>query len=76
MPRWLKRNESFRQWYRHSSLRRNWRLAWDDLFDIYRWERRYGKRYDKRYDHGGYYRNHHRDNKRRDGRHEGRRNRH
>jgi len=75
MPRWLKRNKSFRKWYRHSSLRRNWRLAWDDLFDIYRWDRRYGKRYNKRYDHDGHYRNHHRDNKRRDGRHEGRRNR-
>ena len=76
MPRWLKRNESFRKWYRHSSLKRHQRLAWGELFDIYRWERRYGNRYDKRYDHDDHYRKHHRDNKRRDGRREGRRNRH
>ena len=76
MPRWLKRNDSFRKWYRHSSLQRNWRLAWGELFEIYHWERRYGHRYDRWYHHDDHYRKHHRDNKRRDGRHEGRRKRH
>lgn len=38
MPRWLKRNRSFRHWYTHTSLRRNRYLAWHQLFDIYRWE--------------------------------------
>ena len=39
MPRWLKRNRSFRHWYKHTRLRLNRRLAWHQLFDIYRWER-------------------------------------
>lgn len=38
MPRWLKRNKSFRRWIRHSHLRENRRLSWYQLFDIYRWE--------------------------------------
>ena len=38
MPRWLKRNKSFRHWIRHSRLRQNRRLSWNELFDIYRWE--------------------------------------
>lgn len=38
MPRWLKRDGSFRHWYQHSRLRRNHHLSWDRLFDIYRWE--------------------------------------
>jgi hypothetical protein len=55
MPRWLQRNHSFRDWYRHTPLRRNVRLAWGELFDIYRWERRYGHRFDRRYrDHDEY----------------------
>jgi hypothetical protein len=72
MPRWLKRNESFRKWYRHSSLKRNQRLAWGELYDIYRWERRYDHRRYKRYrdDH------HYRDHKHRNGRREGRRHHH
>jgi hypothetical protein len=39
MPRWLKRNQSFRTWYRHTRLRANRHLAWHQLYDIYRWER-------------------------------------
>jgi len=39
MPFWLKRNRSFRKWYKHTRLRRNRHLAWHQLFDIYRWER-------------------------------------
>ena len=49
MPRWLKRNDSFGRWYKHTQLKRNPRLAWNELFDIYRWERHYEHRYDRRY---------------------------
>lgn len=41
MPRWLKRNKSFRRWYDNTRVSRNHRLSWDQLFDIYYWERRY-----------------------------------
>ena len=53
MPRWLKRNKSFRHWYSQSRLRWNRRLGWHQLFDIYRWERAYTYRYRvDRYDRG------------------------
>ena len=45
MPPWLKRNQSFRHWYRHSGLRKNRYLSWHRLFDIYRWERVERRRY-------------------------------
>ena len=45
MPRWLKRKHGFRDWYRHTPLKRNKRLAWSELFEIYRWERRWGRTY-------------------------------
>ena len=45
MPRWLQRNKSFRHWYKRSSVRRDRRLGWHQLFDIYRWERSYKRRY-------------------------------
>ena len=41
MPRWLWRKPGFRHWYRRSPLRFNYRLAWWQLYDEYRWERRY-----------------------------------
>ena len=41
MPRWLKRNRHFRHWYRHSPLKHYRRIGWHQLFEIYRWERRY-----------------------------------
>ena len=41
MPKWLKRNKRFRHWYRHSSLKRYRQIGWNQLFEIYRWERRY-----------------------------------
>ena len=41
MPRWLKRNRSFRRWYRNSPYNRHHYLRWNELYDIYRWERRY-----------------------------------
>lgn len=46
MPRWLQRNKSFRHWMRHSGLRANRRLSWNQLFDIYRWQH-YNYRYDR-----------------------------
>ncbi|MCH7833816.1 MAG: hypothetical protein IH911_01865 [Proteobacteria bacterium] len=41
MPHWLRHDKGFRHWYRQSSLRRNYFLAWPQLLEIYRWERRY-----------------------------------
>ena len=41
MPRWLKRNTSFRHWYRHTPLKRYRQISWNQLYEIYRWERRY-----------------------------------
>lgn len=41
MPRWLKRDRSFRRWYKHTRLRKNRRLSWNRLFDIYLWEHSY-----------------------------------
>ncbi len=38
MPRWLKRDRSFRRWFEHTRLRKNRRLSWNQLFDIYRFE--------------------------------------
>jgi len=65
MPFWLKRNQSFRKWYKHTRLKRNRYLAWHQLFDIYRWERvdarkhrrgirDYDRYYDDRYGHNRY----------------------
>ena len=69
MPHWLKRNQSFRKWYKHTRLKRNRHLAWHQLFDIYRWERvdartyRRGMRdYDRYYD-DRYRHKHYRDNR-------------
>ena len=45
MPRWLQRNKSFRHWYTRSSVRRDRRLGWHQLFNIYSWERSYKRRY-------------------------------
>ena len=45
MPRWLKRDRSFHKWYKHTRLKRDRRLAWNQLFDIYRWERHWGRTY-------------------------------
>lgn len=41
MPRWLKRNRHFRHWYRHTPLRHYRQIRWQQLYEIYRWERRY-----------------------------------
>ena len=60
MPYWLKRNVSFRRWYKHTRLRKNRHLAWHQLYDIYRWERVYA-RYDRRGDHHYRYNDDYRD---------------
>lgn len=53
MPHWLRHDKGFRHWYRQSSLRRNYFLAWPQLLEIYRWERRYSP-HRFRYEHYGY----------------------
>jgi len=45
MPRWLKRDKGFRHWYARTPLRRDRLLAWQQLFDIFRWELRWGRTY-------------------------------
>lgn len=50
MPAWLWNKRGFRQWYFRTPLRFDRRLAWRELHDAYRWERRYG--------HRGHYRAH------------------
>ena len=55
MPRWLKRDKHFRHWYRRSPLRHRYSISWNELFDIYRWERyHYGPRYWTDYGYDGY----------------------
>ncbi len=44
MPRWLRRNNDFRHWYRRSPLSGYRQISWNQLFEIYRWERRYFER--------------------------------
>lgn len=73
MPRWLHENRDFRYWYRKSPLRRDRRLAWFQLYDIFRWERRWGRTYYRsgNYWHDYYrhrYGNERRDHDRRDNR--------
>jgi hypothetical protein len=45
MPKWLKRDRSFRRWFEHSRLRRDHWLSWQQLFEIYRWELSYRRHY-------------------------------
>lgn len=45
MPAWLHRHKAFRHWYRQSPLKRDRRLAWHQLYEVYRWERRWGAGY-------------------------------
>ena len=41
MPRWLKKKKSFRRWYKDSPISKYRFLSWNQLYDIYRWERAY-----------------------------------
>jgi hypothetical protein len=52
-PYWLRRNSDFHRWYWHSYYRHDFYLSWDQLFDIYRYERRYHRPY-RYYDRRGY----------------------
>ena len=47
MPRWLRHDRGFRYWYRHSSRRHDYHLAWWQLYEIYRWERSYRHDHDR-----------------------------
>ena len=57
MPYWLRRKNGFRTWYYHSSLRFNNELAWWQLYEIYRWERRYDRHRHHRVHYGPGHRN-------------------
>ena len=43
MPKWLKHDRSFGRWFEYTRLQWNRNLSWNELFDIYRWERSYFK---------------------------------
>jgi len=45
MPGWLHRNKAFRHWYARTPLQRDRRFAWEQLFEIYSWELRWGQTY-------------------------------
>ncbi len=45
MPKWLKRKKPFRRWYNGSPMKRYRFLSWDQLYEIYRYERSYFTRY-------------------------------
>lgn len=47
MPHWLKRNRSFRHWYKQTGLRRNRHLSWHQLFDIFQWQTIVGREHRK-----------------------------
>ena len=53
MPGWVRKKRHFRHWYAHSPIRFDYRLSWTDVYDVYRWERRYGspRFYSSRYRH-------------------------
>ena len=80
MPRWLKRNKAFRHWYARTSLRSDRRLAWGQLYDVFRWEARWGRAYyrsdnywrdyySRRYSERHFDRDDHRDDRRHRSRH-------
>ena len=64
MPGWLHRKKDFRRWYGRSAIRHDHALAWWQVYDIYRWERRHHRHhhhrsgrhvsrdYRHKYDHG------------------------
>ncbi len=46
MPKWLKKDRSFKRWFNHTHWRADRRISWDRLFQIYLFEhRRYGYRW-------------------------------
>ena len=54
-PSWLKRNDSFKWWYKHSPLQNNRYISWSELYQVYWWERSYAsQRYGKSYSQHSY----------------------
>lgn len=49
MPHWLRQDREFRHWYRRASRHYDHRLAWWQLYEIYRWERAYRHDHDRRH---------------------------
>ena len=49
MPHWLHHDRNFRHWLKHSHLRRDGWLSWNQLFEIYRWELSYDRHSDYRH---------------------------
>jgi hypothetical protein len=41
MPKWLKHDRSFGRWLEYTRFQYNRHITWNELFDIYRWERYY-----------------------------------
>ena len=64
MPYWLKRNKSFRRWYKRTHLRRYRRMSWHRLYDMYVWDRvhagdyRWGDHYYRDFEHRDHDRRH------------------
>ena len=54
MPVWLRKKKDFRRWYKRSVVRHDDSLAWWQVYEIYRWERRYNRHHHHR---PGYYAN-------------------
>ena len=88
MPAWLRKKKDFRRWYKRSALKRNHALAWWQLYEIFRWEKRHHRHHHHRpayyasRDYGWYRDYWHRqdrryryDRERRDGGHRGEHNR-
>jgi hypothetical protein len=44
MPRWLKRQKSFRAWYGQSRYKHRRAISWARLYEIYSWDRRQYRR--------------------------------
>lgn len=44
-PYWLRRNSDFHDWYWQSRFRNDFYLSWNEIFGIYRYERRYRRPY-------------------------------
>ena len=43
-PSWMKRNDSFKWWYKRSPLKNNRYVSWSELYQIFWWERSYAAR--------------------------------
>jgi hypothetical protein len=48
MPGWLRKKKDFRRWYKRSTLRQYHALAWWQVYEIYRWEKRHHRHHQHR----------------------------